>query len=66
MKTKEDKIIDELFAAANRYVKFHGGNIVVAGGIQIQEWPGARPGQFVLGIKCFGRRPTADAGGETK
>ena len=46
-----------LYKAVAHYVKKRGGSVFVAGGIQIQEWPGERPGNFTVAIKCTGNKP---------
>jgi hypothetical protein len=50
--------IGQLYRAVRRYVQSNGGSIVVIGGVQVQEWPQDRAGQFVIGVKCLGHRPT--------
>lgn len=47
-----------LYKAVARYVKFHGGIVVLSSGIQVQQWPGERAGNFVVGVKCTGRKPS--------
>jgi hypothetical protein len=50
----------QLYRAVLRYVKSKGGNILVIGGVEIQEWSAgdAIRGKFTLGIKCLGKRPS--------
>lgn len=50
--------IGQLYRAVRRYVRSNGGDIVVIGGVQVQEWPEDRAGMFVIGVKCLGRKPT--------
>lgn len=54
---KRGDVTDRLYAAVIEYVENKGGNIVVIGGIQTQEWPLGAEGDFTIGIKCFGRKP---------
>lgn len=51
-----------LYKAAAHYVKKCGGSVILASGVQVQQWPGSKRGEFVLGIKCLGRKPTYSDG----
>jgi len=53
---------DDLYRAVAKYVASHGGEVIVAGGIQVQEWPGGGPYQFTIAVKCTGHRPDFDKG----
>lgn len=55
MKQKKD-VTDRLYDAVAAWAKSKGGNIVVIGGIETQQW-GADPARFVIGIKCLGTAP---------
>lgn len=57
MKKSQAKLCDRVYNAVAAYVKANGGNVVVAGGIEIQEWPGEWPGNFRVAVKCLGRKP---------
>ena len=57
-RSKEDTSYLGLYKAVRKYIHANGGSVVMATGIQIQEWPGARPHEFIVGVKCVGRRPT--------
>jgi len=46
-----------LYKAVENYVKSKGGNLVVIGGIQIQQWPGDGEYKFTVGIQCVGHKP---------
>jgi len=48
---------DKLYHAVAEYVESKGGAVIVAGGIQIQEWPSDGPYQFTVAVKCTGRKP---------
>lgn len=50
--------IDRLYKAVEHYIIKSGGNVIVIGGIQFIEWPGARAGAYSLVVNCVGRRPT--------
>ena len=56
---------DALLRAVGRYVKHHGGGVVVAGPVQLMRWPGDMPSQFTIGIKCLGRAPVKEKLEET-
>lgn len=45
-----------LYKAVANYVEKNGGKVVVAGGIQIQEWD-ANPNKFSIAVKCTGIKP---------
>lgn len=49
--------LDALYQAVVAYVEARGGRMLVVGGVQVQEWPGGRPGQFLLAVECLGRKP---------
>lgn len=53
----EDKLINELYEAANNYVKSKGGKILVAGKIKIYKYPGDKKYKFTLAIECTGKPP---------
>ena len=46
-----------LYKAVANYVKTNGGEVIVAGGIQIQQWDDD-PKKFTIAVKCSGKRPT--------
>lgn len=46
-----------LLAAAQHWVHAHGGTIIVGGGIELQQWPGAPMGQYRIAVRCVGRLP---------
>ncbi len=52
------KDVDRLYKAIEHYVNQHGGNLIVIGGIEIQEWPGDVTGKFKVAINCLGKKPT--------
>lgn len=60
--------VDRLYKAVAHYLEKCGGSAVLASGIQIIQWPSDKPGQFTVGIKVLGRKPTysdgSDAAGE--
>lgn len=55
-------VTSNLYRSVLRYVQKNGGDIVLAGGINIYTWPGAKPGQFEVAVKCLGRLPTLPSG----
>jgi hypothetical protein len=48
----------KLYKAVADYVRAQGGCLIAASGIQVQEWPGDREGQFTIAVKCTGVKPT--------
>lgn len=50
----------QLYRAVRRYVESKGGNILVIGGVQVEQWPGEGKFKFVLGVRCMGRKPSPD------
>jgi hypothetical protein len=54
---EKERVTVAMYEAVASYVKAHGGNVVVASGVQIQEWPGEGEFRFTVGIKCTGRKP---------
>jgi hypothetical protein len=48
----------QLYRAVRRYVESKGGTILVIGGVQVEQWPGMSELNFVLGVRCMGRKPT--------
>ena len=52
-----DRTIMRLYRAVAKYVEEAEGKVVVAGGVQIITWPGDASRNFVVGIKCTGRKP---------
>lgn len=53
--------VSQLYRAVKRYVEYNHGNIMVIGGIQLEEWDSMK-GRFVIGVKCLGRRPVFKSG----
>ena len=60
---KLDRATERLYKAVAAYVEKNGGTVVVAGGIQIQEWPGDGEFRYTVAVKCSGRRPKFAKGG---
>lgn len=52
-----DRHVIRLYKAVANYVKHTGGSVIVAGGVQIQEWPRDRKFSFTVAIKCTGTKP---------
>jgi hypothetical protein len=55
--------VSQLYRAIIRYVKFRGGDIMVIGGIEIQEWPDEFKYNFRVAVRCTGKKPTKEAKG---
>jgi len=53
--------IDRLYRAVAHYVKLNGGVVIVAGGIQVQQWPGEGSMNFHISVTCTGGRLPAFA-----
>jgi hypothetical protein len=47
----------QLYRAVRRYIESGNGNIVVIGGIEVQEWPSEGPYKFRVAVKVMGKRP---------
>ena len=56
-KTTKERAVDRLYDAVAAYVKLHKGSVLVAGGIQCQQWPGDGLYQFTIAVKCTGQPP---------
>lgn len=52
---------EALLNEVGRFVKSTGGEVLVAGGIQIWQYPNDPPFTFHVSIKCTGRKPEASA-----
>ena len=46
-----------LYKAVGAYVEANGGKVILCSGIQVQEWPSQREGEFSIAVKCVGRIP---------
>lgn len=58
--------VSQLYRAIRRYVEHHDGNIIVVGGIQVQEWPeDSFKGKYTIAVQCLGKRPSFKAAGDT-
>lgn len=58
-KAKDDDASVKLLKAVGEWVKSKGGEVLVAGGISIQSWPGEGDFNFHVAVKCTGRRPAS-------
>jgi hypothetical protein len=61
---RESTIVNEIYDAVQRYIKFHGGDVVVIGGLEIQQWPLEPEAKFRVAIQCLGRKPEVRPLGE--
>lgn len=50
---------DTLQRAVVKYIEARGGNVIVIGGVEIQQWPGELPYNFTVAVKCTGIKPLA-------
>jgi len=50
--------INRLYKAVQNYVEKSGGNLVVIGGISVQEWSSDNAMTFHVAVKCSGRKPS--------
>jgi hypothetical protein len=63
MKTKNKRLQDcprhilRLYRAVANYAKVEGGSVLVAGGVQIQQWPNEPKFNYSVAVKCTGRLP---------
>jgi len=59
-KARENAYIG-LYKAVEKYVALQGGRVVIAEGVQVQEWPEKRVGlalkSFTIAVKCLGKKP---------
>lgn len=55
--TRKDRADDRLLKAVGNWVKVRGGDVIVVGGFQIQEWPQDSEHMFHVAVKCLGRKP---------
>jgi hypothetical protein len=46
-----------MYKAVAKYIRIKGGSVAMSEGVQIQQWPDAKKGHFVVGVKCFGEMP---------
>lgn len=53
-----------LQAAVQHWVKAKGGDIVLIGAIEVQQWPGEGVGNYRIAVRCMGRAPERDKAGE--
>lgn len=51
----------DLLNAVGAWVKSRGGEVLVAGGVQIQRWPQDPDHTFLVAVRCTGRAPVPDA-----
>jgi hypothetical protein len=50
--------IESLYKGVDDYVKSLGGNVIVIGGIEVQEWPVESQFEFKIAVRCIGKKPT--------
>jgi hypothetical protein len=50
-----------LLKAAGDWVRAHGGDVIVAGGIQVQRWPEDPEFTFRIAVRCTGKQPVPSA-----
>jgi hypothetical protein len=50
-----------VLVAVNRWVRANGGNLVVIGGIEVQDWAEGL-GKFKVAIPCLGKKPVKKEG----
>lgn len=50
---------DKLLHAVADYVATLGGSVIVAGGVQVEHWPGEEL-NYRVSVKCTGIRPTKE------
>lgn len=55
--SKTDQPFQKLYRAIAEYVEAHGGKVIIAEGIQIQEWPPYKENAFTVAVKCSGKKP---------
>jgi hypothetical protein len=55
--SKSERACVALYRAVGKYVEATGGKALIATGVQVQQWPNAKAGEFIIGVKCMGRMP---------
>lgn len=50
-----------LLVAVSKWVRSRGGELIVVGGIEIQDWAEGM-GKFKVAIRCMGRQPQKKEG----
>lgn len=50
-------VVERLYFAVQDYVCSRGGNVLVAGGVQVIQWPYQPDTQFSIVVKCTGKKP---------
>lgn len=58
MRFRKNDPTHNLLTAVCHYVRAKGGELVIVGGIDIEEWPSAGAGKFKVAVNCLGRKPT--------
>lgn len=64
VKTKKDKLIDNLYKAVQAYVEGNGGKLAVIGGVQILQDDPSRKFNYGVVIRCTGTLPVFAATGD--
>lgn len=49
--------IHNLYAACTHYIRVNGGDAIVVGGIEVQEWPEEPESNFRIAIRVTGTKP---------
>lgn len=49
-----------LYKAVAAYIRFHGGAVVVAGDIQVIQYPTEPKFNFTVAVKCTGKKPESE------
>lgn len=62
LRFRKDDPAHNLLAAVQHWVKANGGDILVSGGIEVQDWHES-PNHFRVAVRCLGRRPDARKAG---
>lgn len=57
LRFRKDDPDHNLLAAAQHWIRAHGGEVAVIGGMEVQSWPGDLPNNFRVAIHCLGRQP---------
>lgn len=59
MRFRKNDPAHNLQAAATHWIKAHGGNAIVIGGIEVQQWPGDGEFNYRVAVRVTGKKPEA-------
>lgn len=60
MRWRKNDHTHNVLCAVNRWVRSHGGKLIIIGGIEVLDY-GEGMGKFKVAIGCLGKKPTKKA-----